>query len=40
MGQMEEHAPVQAAAEAFRRYRKSVAGGEDTAEFDPAEEED
>jgi len=40
MGQMEAHAPVQAAAEAFRRYRKSVAGGEDTAEFGPVEEED
>lgn len=40
MGQMEQHAPVQAAAEAFRRYRKSVAGGEDTAELDPIEDED
>ena len=40
MGQMDERPPVQAAAEAFRKYRKSVAGGEDTAELDKVEDVD
>ena len=40
MGQMEERPSVHAAAEAFRKYRKSVAGGEDTAEFNSVEDVD